>query len=356
MAHVSDLIAQDIEAYLHQHEHKSLLRFLTCGSVDDGKSTLIGRLLYDSQDDLRGPARRARGGFEEGRHAGRRPRFRAARRRPRGRARAGHHDRRRLSLLLHRPAQVHRRRHARARAVHAQHGDRRVDRRPRRDPDRRAQGRAHADTPAQLPRVAPGHPARSCSRSTRWTWSATRTRRLRRDRRGLPRVRAQIGFERRHVHPDLGAQGRQRHRHASANMPWYDGPTLHGAPRDASRSSDHATQRPFRLPVQWVNRPNLDFRGFAGTIASGTVRKPATRARAAVGSREHASTRIVTMDGDLAQAIGGPVGHPHARRRDRRQPRRRPRPAATHLPGVADQFEATVIWMRESRCCPGDRT
>jgi sulfate adenylyltransferase subunit 1 (EFTu-like GTPase family) len=49
MAHVSDLIAQDIEAYLHQHEHKSLLRFITCGSVDDGKSTLIGRLLYDSR-------------------------------------------------------------------------------------------------------------------------------------------------------------------------------------------------------------------------------------------------------------------------------------------------------------------
>ena len=49
MAHVSDLIAQDIEAYLKQHEHKSLLRFITCGSVDDGKSTLIGRLLYDSK-------------------------------------------------------------------------------------------------------------------------------------------------------------------------------------------------------------------------------------------------------------------------------------------------------------------
>src|SRR5436190_3928399 len=46
---VSDLIAEDIEAYLHAHQHKSLLRFLTCGSVDDGKSTLIGRLLYDSK-------------------------------------------------------------------------------------------------------------------------------------------------------------------------------------------------------------------------------------------------------------------------------------------------------------------
>ena len=49
MAHVSELIGTDIEAYLEAHEHKSLLRFITCGSVDDGKSTLIGRLLYDSK-------------------------------------------------------------------------------------------------------------------------------------------------------------------------------------------------------------------------------------------------------------------------------------------------------------------
>src|SRR5215510_13165691 len=49
MAHVSDLIERDIDAYLEAHEHKSLLRFITCGSVDDGKSTLIGRLLYESQ-------------------------------------------------------------------------------------------------------------------------------------------------------------------------------------------------------------------------------------------------------------------------------------------------------------------
>ncbi|HYD45035.1 MAG TPA: GTP-binding protein, partial [Phenylobacterium sp.] len=49
MAHQSALIAEDIDAYLEAHEHKSLLRFLTCGSVDDGKSTLIGRLLYDSK-------------------------------------------------------------------------------------------------------------------------------------------------------------------------------------------------------------------------------------------------------------------------------------------------------------------
>jgi bifunctional enzyme CysN/CysC len=55
MSHQSDLISQDIHAYLAQHERKELLRFLTCGNVDDGKSTLIGRLLHDSK--IRGPPR-----------------------------------------------------------------------------------------------------------------------------------------------------------------------------------------------------------------------------------------------------------------------------------------------------------
>ena len=110
--------------------------------------------------DLRGPARGAGGRLEEGRHARRRARLRAAGRRTGGRARAGHHDRRRLPVLLDRPPQVHRRRHAGPRAVHAQHGDRRIDRGSRRDPDRRAQGRADADAAAQLHRLAARHPPR----------------------------------------------------------------------------------------------------------------------------------------------------------------------------------------------------
>ena len=110
--------------------------------------------------DLRGPARGARGGLAADRHAGRGDRLRAAARRPRGRARAGDHDRRRLPLLLDRAAQVHRRRHAGPRAVHAQHGHRRLDRRLRGDPDRRPQGRPHPDAPPHLPRLAARHPPR----------------------------------------------------------------------------------------------------------------------------------------------------------------------------------------------------
>ena len=137
MAHVSDLIATDIEHYLHQHERKSLLRFITCGSVDDGKSTVIGRLLYDSkmlfEDQLAAIEADCRKWGTQG----------------------GDID---FALLVdgltaereqgitidvayryfqHRPAQVHRRRHARPRAVHAQHGHRRLHRRRGGDPDRR---------------------------------------------------------------------------------------------------------------------------------------------------------------------------------------------------------------------------
>lgn len=86
MSHQSDLISEDILAYLGQHERKELLRFLTCGNVDDGKSTLIGRLLHDSkmiyEDHLAGHHPR----LEESRHHGRRRRPGAAGRRPAGRA------------------------------------------------------------------------------------------------------------------------------------------------------------------------------------------------------------------------------------------------------------------------------
>lgn len=133
------LIAEDIDAYLAQHERKSLLRFITCGSVDDGKSTLIGRLLYDSKmifEDqlaaLEADSRRVGTQGQEIDFALLVDGLAAEREQD--------HDRRRLSLLHHRKAQVHRRRHAGARTIYAQHGHRRFYRRPRGHPDRRAQG------------------------------------------------------------------------------------------------------------------------------------------------------------------------------------------------------------------------
>ncbi len=125
------------------------------------------------------PDRSARGASRRLRAAQRRARARpvAAHRRAAGRARAGHHDRRRLPLLPDRAAQVHHRRHSRARALHAQHGDRRVDRRSRGDPDRRTH-RASSSRHGVMrssPRCS-GSGISWCA-STRWTWSTTRRRR-----------------------------------------------------------------------------------------------------------------------------------------------------------------------------------
>ena len=121
------------------------LRLLTCGSVDDGKSTLIGRMLYEKKlifDDQLSTLKRDSKKFGT---TGEDDRLRAPGRRARGRTRAGHHHRRRLSVFRHRQALVHRRRYARPRAIHPQHGDGRLQRRSRDRAGRCSQGAAHAD-------------------------------------------------------------------------------------------------------------------------------------------------------------------------------------------------------------------
>ena len=132
------------------------------------------------EGDLRGPARGGRAHQPRARRRVHQPG--AAHRRPAGRARAGHHHRRRLPLLRHPQAQVHHRRHPRAHPVHAQHGHRRLDRRPGARPGRRPQGRPRAVAPPRLPRVAAGDPAPGACASTRWTWSTGRRSASRRSR------------------------------------------------------------------------------------------------------------------------------------------------------------------------------
>ena len=131
---------------------RQLLRITTAGSVDDGKSTLIGRLLHDT-DSL--PTRPSGGRHRRG---GRR-RPRRAVRRPARRARAGHHDRCGVPVLLDRSAQLHPRRHPRPRALHPQHVHRRVQRPRRGSPGRRRRRGAAADPPARPHRKTVGHQA-----------------------------------------------------------------------------------------------------------------------------------------------------------------------------------------------------
>ena len=137
---------------------------------------------------------------------------------------------------------------------------------------------------------------------------------------------------------------------ASEQMPWYEGPTLLDRLETIEVSFARELE-PFRFPVQWVNRPNLNFRGFSGTVASGLIRS-GERVVVAASGQESTVVRIVTADGDLAEARAGDAvtltlsdeidlarGDVIAR--------------AAERPDVVDQFAAHVVWMADEPMLPG---
>ena len=136
----------------------------------------------------------------------------------------------------------------------------------------------------------------------------------------------------------------------SADTPWYHGPTLLGFLETVPVDDDLAEQ-PFRMPVQWVNRPDLDFRGFSGRIVGGSIR-PGDQIRVLPAGTTSTVERIVTMDGDLDEAIAGQsvtltlTDEIDASRGDVICGRDDPAE-------VADQFEAHVVWMHEDEMLPG---
>ncbi len=136
----------------------------------------------------------------------------------------------------------------------------------------------------------------------------------------------------------------------SAHMPWYPGPTLLAHLEAVEIGRDDAAQ-PFRLPVQWVNRPNLDFRGFSGTVVSGAIAAGDPIVSAASGARSSVA-RIVTVDGDLERAHAGAAvtlvlaDEIDVSRGDVLVP-----PDAR--PEVSNQFTARVIWMDDQPMMPG---
>ena len=138
--------------------------------------------------------------------------------------------------------------------------------------------------------------------------------------------------------------------HRSEQMRWYEGPTLieHLEALDVTEGLD---EKPFRFPVQWVNRPNLDFRGFSGTVASGVVRA-GDRVVVAASGRESTVARIVTADGDLAEARAGDAVT--LTLTDEVDVARGDVLALSHeRPEVVDQFAAQVLWMIEEPMRPG---
>jgi len=136
----------------------------------------------------------------------------------------------------------------------------------------------------------------------------------------------------------------------STHMPWYTGATLLAHLENVA-VEDQSAAAPLRLPVQWVNRPHADFRGFCGRIASGSVR-PGDRIRVVPGGRESAVARIVTADGDLAAAVAGQSvtltlsSEIDIARGDVIA-------AASSPPQVADQFEATIVWLHDEPMLQG---
>jgi bifunctional enzyme CysN/CysC len=136
----------------------------------------------------------------------------------------------------------------------------------------------------------------------------------------------------------------------SERTPWYRGPTLIEHLEQAPAAADAAAGA-FRMPVQWVNRPNQDFRGFCGLVASGSV-APGDAVRILPSGRETRIERIAAMGGDLERAVAGQsvtltlADEVDCSRGDLIA-------AAADRPEVADQFEATIVWMDEEPMLPG---
>jgi bifunctional enzyme CysN/CysC len=136
----------------------------------------------------------------------------------------------------------------------------------------------------------------------------------------------------------------------SARMPWYHGPTLMSH-LESIEIEDDLQHKPLRLPVQWVNRPNQDFRGFAGTLTGGVI-AVGDKVRALPSGRTSRVTRIVTHGGDLPRAVAGQAVTVVLA--DEIDVSRGDVLCAAQSPaGVADQFQATIIWMHDEPMLPG---
>ena len=136
----------------------------------------------------------------------------------------------------------------------------------------------------------------------------------------------------------------------SEKTPWYDGPPLMEYLDTVEIASD-VQEQPFRMPVQWVNRPNLDFRGFAGQVVSGTI-KPGDGVRALPSGKTSKVARVVTMGADLDEAVEGQSVT--LTLEDEIDISRGDVICTDKSPAeVSDQFQTTMIWMSDSPMLPG---
>ncbi|MDD2795700.1 sulfate adenylyltransferase subunit CysN [Acidocella sp.] len=343
------LIAADIDAYLLQHQHKSLLRFITCGSVDDGKSTLIGRLLYDSkmifEDQLAAlEADSKRVGTQgqnidfallvDGLAAEREQgitidvayRFFATEKRK--------------FIVADTPGHEQYTRNMVTGASTADLAVILIDARK----GVLTQTRRHSYL-AHL--IGIRHIVLAVNKMDLIGYDQEKYNAIVAD---YTKFAASIGINAFTPLPISGFMG-DNITSRSANTPWYGGPTLMEHLETVELDVTADQQKPFRMPVQWVNRPNLDFRGFSGLISSGTVR-PGDPIRVLPSGKTSTIARIVTIGGDLEQAVAGQsVTLCFA---DEIDCSRGDVICIADAPAeVADQFETVIVWMADDSLIPG---
>ena len=335
------LIAEDIEAYLEQHQNKSMLRFITCGSVDDGKSTLIGRLLYDSkmifEDQLAALENDSRRVGTQGQDidfallvdglAAEREqgitidvayRFFATEKRK--------------FIVADCPGHEQYTRNMVTGASTADCAVILIDARK----GVLVQTRRHSFLCHQL---GIRNLVLAVNKMDLIDYDETKFNAIVSD---YAKFAESIGIESFTAVPISGLAG-DNITSRSDNTDWYGGPVLIDLLETMQISNTASQKKPFRMPVQWVNRPNLDFRGFSGLIASGTV-KPGDELRSLPSGKTSTVKSVVTMDGELDEAVAG-QSITITLEEEIDCSRGDVLATADNPPEVADQFESTIVWM-----------
>jgi bifunctional enzyme CysN/CysC len=344
-----NLIASDIDAYLKAHQHKSLLRFITCGSVDDGKSTLIGRLLYDSkmifEDQLAALESDSKRMGTQGQEID----FALlvdglAAEREQG-----------ITIdVAYRFFATEKRKFIVADCPgHEQYTRNMVT------------GASTADLAVILIDARKGVLAQTRRHSylaqllgiKNIVLAVNKMDLIAYDQAKYDAILAEyaafansIGIQDFTAIPISGFKG-DNIADRSVHMPWYAGPPLIAHLETVALDNDADQNKPLRMPVQWVNRPNLDFRGFSGQIATGKLR-PGDAIRVLPSGKTSTITKIVTLDGELNEAVANQsvtlcfADEIDCSRGDVIV-------AADNPPEVSDQFESTIVWMADEALVPG---
>lgn len=302
MAHISDLIGQDIEAYLLSHQHKGLLRFITCGSVDDGKSTLIGRLLYDSKMIFEDQLKTLEADSKRIGTQGQEIDFALlvdglAAEREQGItidvAYRFFSTEKRKFIVADTPGHEQYTRNMVTGASTADVAVVLVDARK----GLLTQTRRHTYL-AKLMGIK--HIVLAINKMDMVEYSQEVYEGILKE---YLKFAEHLGDLQVTSIPMSALRGDNINSH-SQHMPWYQGISLMGFLETVQIEQDRLSKLEFRMPIQWVNRPHQDFRGFTGTVASGTV-EAGQLVRVQPSGQEVKVARIVTKDGDLSKAVAG---------------------------------------------------